>query len=114
MSGVMQSEYLVSREAWDAFLARLQETSLHIEQKGDLKSGFFIDVKSRKEGAHGVWLATWPYRTVEDTGDIKIEMHWVVKNAGIDPNASKNVATQIEDILIGGGAKCFQSPLNAK
>ena len=111
MAGVVQSDYLCVIDSWNAFYKNLLNLDLDIEQRGNMENGFFFDVKSARGKAHGVWLATWPLKTTKNEVTIKIEMHWLSKSKGADPCASKDIAKQVEELLLSAGAKCLESPV---
>ncbi|HWQ92987.1 MAG TPA: hypothetical protein VN673_15020 [Clostridia bacterium] len=108
----MQSEYVCDTKAWEAFSDVLRNTGFHVQRKGSLATGdLFFDIKARPDAPRGVWLIPSLAQNSGSHPSIKVEMHWAVKSAGPEPLASADVASRLEELLLGCGGVCTYAPV---
>lgn len=114
MAGAMQTDYICETKVWDEVYRRLCDSGLCIEQKGSLETdNLFLDVKAHADSSHGAWLSPKLERRAATQSSVIVEMHWVWKNAGLEPRASFDIAVRVEGFLLASGAVCNDKPVSS-
>jgi hypothetical protein len=106
MTGMRQNRYRAKAETWVHVRQKLAAKDWLIVEKNTTEpnSGFF-EISNRSSSGQALWIDISPIKPSVGESGIFVDMHWMDRARGPDPDWMLHVAAEVEQYLMEAGAQ---------